>query len=25
VTAMKAVDPSYADWQVVITYRAMHE
>lgn len=25
VNAMKAVDPSYADWQVVITYRAMHD
>jgi small-conductance mechanosensitive channel len=25
VNAMKAVDPGYADWQVVITYRAMVE
>ncbi|HTV39365.1 MAG TPA: mechanosensitive ion channel family protein [Candidatus Sulfotelmatobacter sp.] len=23
VSAMKAIDPGYADWQVVITYRAM--
>ena len=25
VNAMKAVDPAYADWQVVISYRAMNE
>ncbi len=25
VNAMKAIDPAYADWQVVVTYRAMNE
>lgn len=25
VNALKAVDPGYADWQVVVTYRAMNE
>jgi small conductance mechanosensitive channel len=25
VNAMKAIDPGYADWQVVITYRAMND
>jgi small conductance mechanosensitive channel len=25
VNAMKALDPGYADWQVIFTYRAMHE
>jgi len=25
VNAMKAIDPGYADWQVVVTYRAMTE
>jgi moderate conductance mechanosensitive channel len=25
VNAMKAIDPGYADWQVVVTYRAMNE
>lgn len=25
VNAMKAIDPAYSDWQVVITYRAMND
>lgn len=25
VIAMKAIDPGYADWQVVVTYRAMND
>lgn len=25
VNAMKAIDPAYADWQVVVTYRAMND